>query len=36
MGEPIDKFRTRNLARQFAKTRIMAALRDIVALDDSL
>lgn len=34
MGDEIGRFRTRNLARQFAESRIMAAMRDIVALED--
>lgn len=36
MGEPIGKFRTRSLAKQFAEARIMAAMRDIVALEDAI
>lgn len=36
MGEEIGKFRTRNLAKQFAESRIMAAITDIVHLEDSL
>lgn len=36
MGEEIGKFRTRNLARQFAESRIYAAMRDIIHLEDSL
>lgn len=35
MGEEIGKFRKRNLAKQFAESRIMAAMRDIVHLEDS-
>lgn len=34
LGEEIGKFRTRNLAKQFAESRILAAIRDIVALED--
>lgn len=36
MGEVIGRFRTRSLARQFAETRILAAMRDIVHLEDSI
>jgi len=36
MGEEIGKFRTRSLAKQFAESRIMAAITDIVHLEDSL
>lgn len=36
MDEEIGKFRTRKLAKQFAESRIWAAIRDMVHLEDSL